>query len=152
MDRFKIQDIKGIAPSTVKDSEIQSARQATEAFVHCECALAVEMRKTTSEPLEIGVSKDCCWPCLEFLRVYAQQSGGICLSASHGKTYQSWLFPPDVSHHLHDMMQAKAREELTSWLQALNRRRISDSHAGSSTMDDDDDELEDLERIILEMD
>lgn len=99
MSRFKIQDIiKAVTPSTVRDSDIQNMHPNIEAFVHCECALAVSMRQFTStfESLEIGVSKDCCWPCTVFLmKEYAKETGGggISLSASHGKTYRSWLFP-----------------------------------------------------------
>jgi hypothetical protein len=89
MNRFKTQDIKAVTPSTVRDGDIQNMRSSNEAFVHCECALAVAMRQLTSEPLEIGVSKDRCLLCTMFLKEYSKKTGGISLSASHGKTYQS---------------------------------------------------------------
>ena len=150
MDQFTVQDLKKvIAPSTVQESEMHSGRQATEAFVHCECALAIEMRKYTVEPLEIGVSKDCCWPCMQFLKEYSKESGGIRLSGTNGKTYQNWLFPLDTSHDLYRTVEDMARLEFKSWLFSLNGRRISDSHAGSTYDDDSDNDLQMLKRAIL---
>ena len=149
IDRFKVQDLKGVAPSTVRENEIQGRRQATEAFVHCECALAVEMRKYTVEPLKIGVSKDCCWPCMEFLKEYSKESGGISVSGTHGKTYQNWVFPLDTSHNLYQRMEEMARLKFKSWLFSLNRERISDSHAGSLDDDSSENDLEGLRRAIL---
>lgn len=150
MDRFTTQDIEAVTPSTVRDGDIQNMRPGMEAFVHCECALAVAMRQLTSEPLEIGVSKDCCLPCTMFLREYANETGGISLSASNGKTYQSWLFPLEQSHSIYRKMEDLARDDFKSLLVALNGRRTSDSHAPSSE-DDDDDDIEALEKTVMAM-
>jgi hypothetical protein len=144
MDRFKTQDIKAVTPSTVRDADIQNMRSSNEAFVHCECALAVAMRQLTSEPLEIGVSKDCCLPCTIFLKEYSKETGGISLSASHGKTYQSWLFPLKQSHSIYRKMEDLLRDDFKLLLVALNGRRTSDSHAASSDDNDDDDDDDDF--------
>lgn len=155
MDHFNIKDVKGVTAPTVRDSEIQSGRQATEGFVHCECALAVEMRKVTSESLEIGVSKECCWACFQFLKEYSDKTGGICLTASHGKCYQGWLFPLEKTHSLYQRMEDAAREEFRSLLGTLNRRRKLDSYAAWLDDDDDDDydqTVEALTQSILAMD
>ena len=154
MDRFKTQDIKVVTPSTVRDSDIQKMRSGTEAFVHCECALAVAMRQFTSEPLEIGVSKDCWLPCIMFLREYSKATGGIIsLSASPGKTYQSWLFPLEQSHTIYRKMEDLARDDFISLLHTLDGRRTSDSHAASSSDDNDydDDDIKAFVETVVAM-
>ena len=83
MDRFEVQELKNATPSTVRELDIESERQATENSVHCECGLVVEMRKFTSQALEIGVSKSCCWPCVQFLQEYAEGTNGFCLNFHH---------------------------------------------------------------------
>lgn len=154
LDHFRVKDLRGVAPSTVGESELQLGRQAVEAFVHCECALAVEMRKITMEPLEIGVSKDCCWPCMQFLKEYGKESGGITVSASHGKTYQSWLPPLDMSHEVQQRMEEMARSDFKLWLFSLNGRRKSDSQAGSTDdhISDEENDLDMLQQTIFEID
>lgn len=144
MDRFKIQDIKAGTPSTVRDGKIQNMRSNIEAFVHCECALAVAMRQLTSEPLEIDVSKNCCLLCTIFLKESSKETDIISLSAFHDKTCQSWLFPLEQSHSIYRKMEDLARDDFKLLLIALNGRRISDSH-GSSSDDDDDDDDDDFE-------
>lgn len=152
MDRFKVQEVKNVAP-TVRDSDIQSGRWETESFVHCECGLAVEMRKFTSEVLEIGVSKSCCWPCVQFLKEYAQGANSFCLTASHGKTYHNWLFPLEITHSAYQKLMNAARQEFTSLLMTMNRRRLSDSNASSSPdemeMEKEVDGLRGVQRLIL---
>lgn len=149
MDQFMEQDLKRVTPSTVEESEMHSNRQTTEAFVHCECALAIEMRKYHVKKLEIGVSKNCCWPCMQFLKEYSKESGGIRVSGTNGKTYQNWLFPLDISHALYRRMGEMARVEFKSWLFSVNRKRISDSYAGSIYDDDSDNNFARLKRAIL---
>ncbi len=90
--------------------------------------------------LTIGVSKDCCWPCVTFLAEYSTQlDKKIVVSATHGKSYHSWLFPSDVSPDVYNHLQTAARRELHAWIVALNGRRTSDSHAASSS---DESELD----------
>lgn len=140
MDPFKFQDIKDMTSSAVKNIDLESGRRAEENNVHCECALAVEMRKFTSEVLQIGVSKHCCWPCAQFLKEYAQETKRFCLTASNGKTYHSWTFPLEISHNIYQKLMDAAKKELLSFLNIMNRRRLSDSNAGSSS-----DEMEEIE-------
>lgn len=126
-----------------------------EAFVHCERALAVTMKQFTSESLEIGLSKHCCLFCIMFLREYSAKTGGggISLSASHGKTYQNWLFPLEESHSIYQKMEDLARDDFKSLLIDLDGRRTLDSHAASSNdnKDDDDDDRKTLRKTIMAM-
>lgn len=151
MDEFKVKDVKSVTPSIVRDRDIDDDRQAAENFVHCECGLAVEMRKFTSQVLEIGVSKNRCWPCVQFLKEYARETNGFCLTASHEKTYHNWLFPLEITHSIYQKMMDEARKELTSLLMTLNGRRLSDSNIDSSPdeEEEEEDELHSLQQVIF---
>ena len=141
LDPFSLKDLKSVAPG-IREEDITTGRDTTsrittnsdegKAFVHCECALAIAMKDRILGTMEIGISKDCCWPCLEFLARYSKKRGKIVMSATHGKTYHSWLFPATVPLEIHDEMEKSAQQEFSRWLLALNNRRTSDSHADSS--------------------
>jgi hypothetical protein len=146
LDEFSLRDLKNAAP-TVKEKDIQSARPPTEAFVHCECALAVAMQSVTQAKLEIGVSKDCCWPCLEFLGRLSSPSENIVVSATHDKIYHSWLCPNEQSD-IYNHVEATARIEFASWIMSLNGRRKSDSHVANSSDDSDDEEKSEVKGLI----
>ncbi len=154
LDPFTLEDLKSIAPG-VRETDITGGRREGEAFVHCECALAVMMRDRVPGTLEIGVSKDCCWPCLEFLGRYSNIPGKIVVSATHGKTYHSWLFPPNAPPEISRKMEERARREFVHWFLALNGRRRSYSHAESSDSEhqrdsEEEDELKLLARSLPE--
>jgi hypothetical protein len=127
---FSIKDLQNVAPG-VKEKYLVTSRPDAKASVHCECALAVLQRRIPRK-MEVGVSKDCCWPCLEFLARYSSQPGKIVVSATHRKTYQNWLFPSHEPSQVHDHVERTARLEFSAWLLSLNGRRTSDSHAASS--------------------
>lgn len=91
LDPFTSKDLKNIS-SVNRDTDITRGRWEGPAFVYCECALAMIMKDRITYILEIGVSKDCCWPCLQFLGIYSETCGRIVVSGTHGKTYHSWLF------------------------------------------------------------
>lgn len=150
LDQFTIKDLKSIAPAA-KEKEISTGRSETEAFVHCEVALAIAMQAMMQDnKLEIGVSKDCCWPCLTFLAEYSSRlDKNIVVSATRGKSHHNWLFPSNVSPDIYNRLETTARRELQAWIVALNRRRTSDSHAASSS-DECSQELE-TEQILAEM-
>jgi hypothetical protein len=76
--------------------------------------------------------------CTMFLKEYSKKTGGISLSASHGKTYQSWLFSLKQSHSIYRKMEDLLRDDFKLLLIALNERRTSNSHAASSDNNDDD--------------
>ncbi len=139
LDNFSFKDIKSVAPG-VRDIDITQGREQFEAFVHCECALAVIMRDRISGPLEIGVSKDCCWPCLQFLSRYSRKPGDIVVSGTHGKIYRSWMLPPGIPQDIGRQIEECARQEFLSWLIFLNSRRTSDSHADSDSSHTDEEE------------
>ena len=129
IDEFKPRDLKAVL-QTARKSDIQSERPAQEAFVHCECALAVEMRRFTDELLAIGVSKNSCWPCVQFLREFSSQSGKIIVPQCHGKTDPNWLFPLDVSHPLHKKVEDIAILEFESWVWGTHEARLMHSNRG----------------------
>lgn len=95
--------------SGVKDTDLTTSRSDAESFVHCECDLAVATRPLILRKIKIRVSKSCCWLCLEFLAEYSNQFGKMVVSATHGKTYHSWLFSSEVSHIVRDRMEQTAR-------------------------------------------
>jgi hypothetical protein len=136
IDEFTLKDIKSVAAG-VREKDITMSRSAAEAFVHCECALALSMRPIMQETMKIGVSKNCCWPCLEFLTQYSNKAGQIMVSNTHGKTYHSWLFPNGVSDDIYNQVERSARKELHDWIRSLNGRRRSDSDANSSGEEDE---------------
>lgn len=126
IDEFTPQDLK-VVLQTARETDIQSDRPAQEAFVHCECALAVEMRRFTNEPLTIGVSEHSCWPCVQFLREFSSQSGRITVPKCHGKTDSNWLFPLDVSHPLHEKVEYAAILEFEAWVWDTHEVRLMHS-------------------------
>lgn len=141
LEEFSLDDLKSAAPA-VNEREIISAQPETEAFVHCECALAVAMKPFNLGRLEIGMSRDCCWPCLEFLGQYSIHSGKIVVSAKHGKTHQSWLCPANLSSDIYHRIEETARSTFFSWLVSLNERR-DDALLLSEVSVDLEDYLED---------
>lgn len=148
LDEFSLKDLRSVAHG-LQDTDLTKCRSNAESFVHCECALAVAMRPLISGKMEIGVSKSCCWPCLEFLAEYSNQFGRIIVSTTHGKTYHSWLFPSTISHTIHDSMEQTARMDFARWLRSLDGRRTSDSHADSS--EDESESLNEIRRVLAEM-
>lgn len=121
LNDFSFDDLKSVAPA-LSEREIISAQPETEAFVHCECALAVAMKPLKLGGLEIGVSKNCCWPCLEFLGQYSSYCGKIAVTAKHGKTRENWLCPANLSDVYH-RIEETARSSFFSWLLWLHERR-----------------------------
>ena len=101
LDPFSLKDLKSVAPG-IREADITTGRDTTsrittnpdegKAFVHCECALAVAMKDRILGTMEIGVSKDCCWPCPEFLARYSEKRGKIVVSAIHGKSIITGYF------------------------------------------------------------
>ena len=146
LDEFSLIDLRSVAYGA-KERDLTTSRAEAENFVHCECALAVAMRPLISGKIMIGVSNDCCWPCSEFLGQYSNQPGGFIFSATHGKTYHSWLFPSEASHTIRDRIERIVRMDFARWLRSLDRRRTSDSHAQSS---EDDSQLLDESRRRLD--
>ncbi|KAI9651457.1 MAG: hypothetical protein M1829_002811 [Trizodia sp. TS-e1964] len=72
--------------------------------VHCECTLAAGLllRLPSFLPLEIGVSKQCCWACAQFLDILSQYlhskgRGIIKIARCHLKTYAGWKMP-NIGH------------------------------------------------------
>jgi hypothetical protein len=148
IDEFTLEDIKSVAAG-VREKDITMSRSEAEAFVHCECALALSMRPIMQEIMKIGVSKNCCWPCLEFLTHYSNKAGQIMVSNTHGKTYHSWLFPNGVSEDIYNQVERSARKELYDWIMSLNGRRKSDSAADNSG--EEDAPLSSFAQVVLSM-
>jgi hypothetical protein len=59
LDEFALKDLKSVS-SDVWEQDIMKGRSEKDAFVHCECALAMSMKPLMQECMEIVVSKDCC--------------------------------------------------------------------------------------------
>lgn len=146
LEKFTVKDVKGVAPTT-KEADVLNGRPETEAFVHCEVALALAMESVTQDSFEIGVSKACCWPCFEFLSKYSEQTQKIIISATNSKFYHNWLFPEVTTSDFEDQMDRTARLEFSAWLLSLDGRRTSDSHADSSS--DEDPSPDEHESFIL---
>lgn len=149
LDDFSTKEVKGVG-SAVRESDIQSPRVPTEFFVHCECALTLQMRQMTNRKLEIGVSEKSCWPCLQFLTHYSTKQSRIIVSGCHGKAYHSWLLPLDVSHPVSQKIEQVAKAKFDSWISSLNKKRISDSQAESSDPGSDDG-YDHARRILAEV-
>ena len=147
LDLFTVKDLQNVASTGIPVANLVKARDEAEAFVHCECTLALALRDRISGIMEIGLSKDSCWPCLQFLQAFAKKRGGILISASHGKTYHSWQFPDILSlsrepfsllSEAYQLIENSARLEFGTLLSSLDGRRTSDSHADGSDSDEDD--------------
>lgn len=131
LNEFSLQDLQKEAPH-LTEREITSTQPEAKAFVHCECALAVEMKYITQEKLEIGVSKGSCCSCINFLEEFASQFGPIVVSEDSGKVYRDWLCPANVSQDIYKYLEKRAREDFSGWLTWLNRKRTQNESAGNS--------------------
>ena len=64
LELFTVKDLQNVASSGIRPADLVTAREEAEAFVYCECALALMLRHRKLGVMEIGISKDSCWPCL----------------------------------------------------------------------------------------
>ena len=139
MDPFKPKNFQTVNLAGIEDSVLETDQPIGLAYVHCEVALAVLMRDRILGLMEIGVSKNCCWPCMVFLAAYSgKENAGanVMVSASHGKTYPNWLFPTsdteDTSKVLvtvRQQMDDEIQRVFCDWLKTVDDHRRSDSGA-----------------------
>ena len=139
MDPFKPGNLQTANLAEIQDSVLETDQRIGLAYLHCEVALAVLMKGRIPGLMEIGVSKDCRWPCTVFLTAYSERENGgadVTVSASHGKTYSNWLFPTEdvqntskVLVAVRQQMDDVVRKVFCHWPKSVDDHRRSDSGA-----------------------
>ena len=136
------------------ESIIKNAPQVTEDLAsspheclmtaHCECVLVLSMisKENGATPLEIGLSKASCWPCITFLEELSSiEKKSIFISSTNNKTYGGWQFPSTIGQHqpirLHMINQTEKR--IVEFLKNVEAQRMSDSQYVSSNSETEDD-------------
>ncbi|KAI9659656.1 MAG: hypothetical protein M1829_006564 [Trizodia sp. TS-e1964] len=134
------ENFKAVAPHC---DEMVRPTKLVKHITHCECHLAMNVipRRSKNSVIEIGISKNSCWPCATFmdaLMLLAEPSSMQCKNLrahhGHGKTYSGWMIP-----RMEEVLSAKEIEDVTnrmieatkgrllSMIKAYLSQRVSDS-------------------------
>lgn len=120
------------------------------ASVHCELTVAMHKMKRLGNnlsPIEIGVSKRCCYLCGTFIgKINESGKQQLLVSGLQGKTYAGWRFPPETPLHLQRAITNLARKEVDEL------RSFADSKHSFPTADSEDEDRADEQNIELSED
>ena len=114
-----------------------SSTGPTHRLIHCECNLAAKLLgpnsgSTGKAPLRIGVSKQCCIPCVTLLSILFKDK--IKISGCHGKIYSDWAFPPELpGSSVHTEMTKITEEWALKAITIFGKQRPSDSSGGKGS-------------------
>ena len=111
------------------------------ASVHCELTVAMHKMKgsgNNSSPIEIGVSKHCCYMCGTFIRKTNEScEQKLLVSGLQGKTQAGWRFPPETPLDLQKAIMDLMRKEVDELRCFAESKRRSDSFPTGDSGDEE---------------
>ena len=110
----------------------------------CHCELTLALRAIESEytitPIKIGVSKDICWLCEQYLEFLSHnQKVRLLVSQYQGKIHAGWRIPKNTPESVEKKVHLLVHDEVTEIRESIVNRRKSDSLPS-----EDRERLEDL--------
>lgn len=111
------------------------------ASVHCELTVAMHKMKRLGNnlsPIEIGVSKHCCYMCGTFIgKINESCKQKLLVSGLQGKAHAGWRFPPETPLDLQRAITNLVRKEVDELRYFADSKRRSDSFPTADSEDED---------------
>lgn len=108
--------------------------------VHCELRVAMHMIKSSAEtpaPIEIGVSKQCCYLCGKFLeKINKHCQKQFVVSVLQGKAYAGWRFPPETPLDLQRAIDQLVTKEVDELRRFADSKRRTNSFPTADSRDE----------------
>lgn len=89
-------------------------------------------------PIEIGVSKHCCYLCEKFIKkLNASREQKLLVSGLQGKTQTGWRFPPETPLDLQKAIMDRVRKEVDELRYFAESKYRSDSFPTGDSEDEE---------------